>query len=108
LIDALTTREHLVLFARIKGLPEAEIPTLVVAKMKEMDLLDFADKAAGSLSGGNQRKVSMAIATMADPLVVFADEPSTGKWKREGGREGGGKERELSLVGVLSSTFIRD
>jgi len=104
----LTTREHLVLFARIKGLPEAEIPTLVVAKMKEMDLLDFADKAAGSLSGGNQRKVSMAIATMADPLVVFADEPSTGKWKREGGREGGGKERELSLVGVLSSTFIRD
>ncbi len=78
LIDVLTTREHLVLFARIKGLPEARIPALVQAKMKEMDLLDFADKAAGSLSGGNQRKVSMAIATMGDPKVIFADEPSTG------------------------------
>ena len=79
----------------------------MVAKMKEMDLLDFADKAAGSLSGGTQRQVSMALATMADPLVVFADEPSTGAWKREGVREGGGKETELSFVGVLSSTLIR-
>ena len=94
------------LFARIKGLPEAEIPLLVVAKMKEMDLFDFADKAAGSLSGGNQRKVSMAIATMADPLVVFADEPSTGQWKREGGRKGGreGKERFLFCL-ELFETF---
>jgi len=78
LIDVLTTREHLTLFARIKGLPEPSIPALAVAKMKEMDLLDFADKAAGSLSGGNQRKVSMAIATIGDPSVIFADEPSTG------------------------------
>lgn len=73
LIDALTVREHLELFARIKGVPEPRVPGRVRAKMGEMDLLDFADKAAGSLSGGNQRKLSVAIATISDPPVLFLD-----------------------------------
>lgn len=69
--------EHLVLFARIKGVAEAAIPSLVASKLEEMDLKDFADKAAASLSGGNQRKLSVAIATMGEPPVLFLDEPST-------------------------------
>ena len=43
-----------------------------------MDLTDFADKAAGSLSGGNKRKLSVAIAMIGSPSIVFLDEPSTG------------------------------
>ena len=73
LIDALTVREHLELFARIKGVPEPGVSRRVRAKMAEMDLVDFADKAAGSLSGGNQRKLSVAIATISDPPVLFLD-----------------------------------
>ena len=73
LIDALTVREHLELFARIKGVPEPHVGTRVERKMGEMDLGDFADKAAGSLSGGNQRKLSVAIATISDPPVLFLD-----------------------------------
>lgn len=69
--------EHLVLFARIKGVRESLIPGLVSAKVEEMGLSDFADKAAASLSGGNQRKLSVAIATMGEPPVLFLDEPST-------------------------------
>jgi ATP-binding cassette, subfamily A (ABC1), member 3 len=80
LIDALTVREHLELFARIKGIPEPQVAARVAGKMGEMDLVDFADKAAGSLSGGNQRKLSVAIATISDPPVLFLD----GAWSGVG------------------------
>jgi len=73
------------LFARIKGVEPHQIPALVESKMKEMDLVDFHDKTAGSLSGGNQRKLSVAIATVAEPPVLFLDEPSTGETCRGGG-----------------------
>eukprot|EP01039_Chlorochromonas_danica_P018287 gene18287-21954_t len=43
-----------------------------------MDLLDHAGKISSSLSGGNRRKLSVAVATMHDPAVLFLDEPSTG------------------------------
>lgn len=43
-----------------------------------MDLTDFEHKTAASLSGGNKRKLSVAIATIGDPSIVFLDEPSTG------------------------------
>lgn len=36
---------------------------------------------AGELSGGNKRKLSVAIAMIGDPRVVFLDEPSTGDLK---------------------------
>ena len=51
----------------------AQVGARVERKMGEMDLGDFADKAAGSLSGGNQRKLSVAIATISDPPVLFLD-----------------------------------
>lgn len=35
-------------------------------------------RQAGELSGGNKRKLSVAIAMIGDPRVVFLDEPSTG------------------------------
>lgn len=44
----------------------------------QLDLKDFEHKTAGSLSGGNKRKLSVAIATIGEPSIVFLDEPSTG------------------------------
>jgi ATP-binding cassette subfamily A (ABC1) protein 3 len=78
LLDLLTTREHLELFARIKGVPEDRMKEVVDAKLKEMDLVQYANKLAGSLSGGNKRKLSVAIAMIGDPPLIFLDEPSTG------------------------------
>jgi len=78
LIDLLTVREHLELFARIKGVPEASVPSTVARKIAELDLTHFAGKTAGSLSGGNKRKLCVAIALIGDPPLVFLDEPSTG------------------------------
>jgi len=43
-----------------------------------MDLIKFENILAGTLSGGNKRKLSVAIATIGNPPVIFLDEPSTG------------------------------
>ena len=43
-----------------------------------MDLKDFVNVAVNNLSGGNKRKVSVAIAIIGNPPLVFLDEPSTG------------------------------
>lgn len=47
-------------------------------KLEEFDLLKHADKPSFSLSGGNKRKLSVAIAMVGDPPIVILDEPSTG------------------------------
>jgi len=38
----------------------------------------YADKACGAYSGGNKRKLALALALVGEPPVVFLDEPSTG------------------------------
>jgi ATP-binding cassette subfamily A (ABC1) protein 3 len=78
LLDLLSVREHLELYARIKGVPEERVPAIVAAKLKELDLRQYAGKLAGALSGGNKRKLSVAISLIGSPPLVFLDEPSTG------------------------------
>jgi ABC-type multidrug transport system ATPase subunit len=78
LLDLLTVREHLELYARIKSVPDAEVEGVVRTKIEEFDLVDFENKLAGSLSGGNKRKLSVAIALISEPPLVVLDEPSTG------------------------------
>lgn len=43
-----------------------------------MDLEQFVDVSVANLSGGNKRKVSVAIAIIGNPPIVLLDEPSTG------------------------------
>ncbi|GLE02420.1 hypothetical protein PINS_up011258 [Pythium insidiosum] len=78
LIDLLTVREHLELFAQIKGVPRSELASVVQEKMEQLNLTAFENKLAGSLSGGNKRKLSVAIAMIGSPSILFLDEPSTG------------------------------
>lgn len=78
LLELLTVREHLELYGRIKGLEGDDLERVVRGKLEQMDLTDFENKAAGSLSGGNKRKLSVAIAMIGEPSIVFLDEPSTG------------------------------
>ncbi|EAR97153.2 ABC transporter family protein (macronuclear) [Tetrahymena thermophila SB210] len=78
LIENLTAREHLELYAAIKGIPKDLRDRLITQKIKELDLTEFEHKLAGTYSGGNKRKLSVAIAMLGNPPTVFLDEPSTG------------------------------
>ncbi|XP_073045871.1 ABC transporter A family member 1 isoform X1 [Primulina eburnea] len=78
LLEFVTVREHLYLYARIKGVQEYELERVVSEKLVEFDLLKHADKPSYALSGGNKRKLSVAIAMIGDPPIVILDEPSTG------------------------------
>ncbi|KAI6182270.1 ATP-binding cassette sub-family A member 1 [Aphelenchoides bicaudatus] len=74
----LTAREHLVFYARIRGVSEIDIDDTVDWALSQMKLKPYADEIAESYSGGNKRKLSAAIALISDPPVVLLDEPSAG------------------------------
>ncbi|KIK34896.1 hypothetical protein CY34DRAFT_17399 [Suillus luteus UH-Slu-Lm8-n1] len=83
----LTVREHLLIYGRLKGLNRGnELKTNIEALMIATSLHMYADRLASQLSGGNQRKLSLAIALIGNPSVVLIDEFSTGidaKMKRD-------------------------
>lgn len=78
LLEFLTVQEHLELYARIKGVAVNRIKDVVEEKLVEFDLWKHANKPSFTLSGGNKRKLSVAIAMVGDPPIVILDEPSTG------------------------------
>lgn len=78
LTDLLTPTEHLILYAKIKGIPDKLVRSFVDKQLKDMGLVKYAFVRAGNLSGGNKRKLSVAIACIGNPPVVFLDEPSAG------------------------------
>ena len=73
-----TAREHLLTYGRIKGYAGERLTSEVNSMLKKMSLENYSDKLAGDYSGGNKRKLSVAIAMLADPKIVYLDEPSTG------------------------------
>jgi ATP-binding cassette subfamily A (ABC1) protein 3 len=76
--ELLTVREHLALFVAIKGAPAAVRGTLIGALMEAYDLAAYADKRAGTLSGGNKRKLQIALAMVGRPQLCVLDEPCAG------------------------------
>jgi ABC-type multidrug transport system ATPase subunit len=70
--------EHLLFFARLKGIePEYEYERVNQA-ITEVMLQKFRHFRTSSLSGGMKRRLSVAIALVSDPKIIFLDEPSTG------------------------------
>ena len=51
---------------------------LIEALLTACDLLKYRNIPSGKLSGGNRRKLSIAISLVGGPQVVFLDEPSAG------------------------------
>ncbi|VDP94884.1 unnamed protein product [Echinostoma caproni] len=78
LLDLLTGRETLTLYARLRGVPEKELNHVVNQLLIDMSLAPHADKIAGAYSGGNRRKLSTAVALLGQPKVIFLDEPTSG------------------------------
>ncbi|XP_027467992.2 ATP-binding cassette sub-family A member 3-like [Zalophus californianus] len=78
LLDYMTAREILVMYARLWGVPETQITQYVNQLLQSLNLEPYADKFIYTYSGGNKRRLSNAIALMGKPSVIFLDEPSTG------------------------------
>jgi len=74
----LTVEEHLWFYAKIKGIPEDRRETLVEDAIKQLNLSEHREKAAGTLSGGNKRKLSVGMAIIGNPPIILLDEPSAG------------------------------
>ena len=78
IFEHLTVYENLEFFARIKGIKYTLINKLVNSMIKEMSLEEFTDKISGRLSGGNKRKLAVAISLIGNHPIILLDEPSTG------------------------------
>ena len=78
LIERYSVLENLYFFASVKGIKQADIGPVVEAFMKALNIKKYENKLIQHLSGGNRRKVSLAVALLGCPPTVYLDEPSTG------------------------------
>lgn len=80
LFELLTVYEHLAFFYDLKGAnPDPKVKDAQITKLlKGVGVWDKRDSLAYQLSGGNKRKLSVAIALCGDSKFVLLDEPTSG------------------------------
>ena len=74
----LTVEEHLLFYARLKGVSRKNEKGAVDDALARVSLTKFRDRASTGLSGGEKRRLSIAIALIGNGQVIFLDEPTTG------------------------------
>jgi ABC-2 type transport system ATP-binding protein len=76
--DDSTAREELVLQARMYGLGKADAQRRAVRALEAFQLSEYADRKCKTYSGGQRRRVDIALGIIHEPQIVFLDEPTTG------------------------------
>jgi ABC-2 type transport system ATP-binding protein len=76
--DLLTGRENLEMVAELCHFGRREANRRARELLERFDLMDAADRRAGTYSGGMRRRLDLAASLIARPAVVFLDEPTTG------------------------------
>src|SRR6202034_4098468 len=71
-------RQNVAWFARLYGVPRAQRPERVDESLDAMELLDVADRPAGTYSGGMVRRLELAQALVNRPALLVLDEPTVG------------------------------
>lgn len=74
----LTVRENLKLMARIYGFGNEDAVSKAQKMIEDFELSDISKSKAKTLSGGWQRRLSIAMALISDPEILFLDEPTLG------------------------------
>lgn len=78
LIDCMTGVEMLTLFARLRGIPEHQIAAAVDDTLDKLGLARIGHIDSNNYSGGNKRRLSVGMALIGAPEVIFLDEPTSG------------------------------
>lgn len=76
--NALTVYENLKLICGIYGMSKGESETRINDLSNLLALSSVMKKAAGKLSGGYKRRLSIAMALISQPQILFLDEPTLG------------------------------
>jgi len=73
-----TGRENLLLQGRLYGASRSQVAPRAEALAKLLDLGDFADRRVSTYSGGQRRRLDIALGIVHEPAVLFLDEPTSG------------------------------
>ena len=74
----LSVKENLEFICEIYGFCQNQAQQKTVEIMKDLQLSQIANQRAGTLSGGWQRRLSIAMALISEPKILFLDEPTLG------------------------------
>ena len=74
----LTLKENLEFIGNIYGLSKQEIENNIESVFESLELGEVKNQKAKTLSGGWQRRLSIAMALITDPKIIFLDEPTLG------------------------------
>uniref|UniRef100_W4VRK6 Putative lipid exporter abca1 n=1 Tax=Corethrella appendiculata TaxID=1370023 RepID=W4VRK6_9DIPT len=78
LLDNLTGRETLTIFALLRGIPRVDIEPVITRLSYDLNFKKHIDKQIKECSGGTKRKISTALALLGNPSLIYLDEPTTG------------------------------
>src|SRR5689334_18434198 len=76
--DESTAREELVQQGRMYGLSKAVASQRAAKALDAFQLTEYADRKCKTYSGGQRRRVDIALGIIHEPRVVFLDEPTSG------------------------------
>jgi ABC-type multidrug transport system ATPase subunit len=76
--ESLTVEEVLTFAIRLRLPPDADIPALIGRTLEQVKLTHVRKTRVQNLSGGQRKRVSIAVELLADPKLFFLDEPTSG------------------------------
>jgi ABC-2 type transport system ATP-binding protein len=76
--DLLTGRENLEMIGSLYQLKKSDVASRAVSLLDRFGLTEAADRRTSTYSGGMRRKLDLAISLIANPEIIFLDEPTTG------------------------------
>ncbi|MFD0595768.1 ATP-binding cassette domain-containing protein [Catellatospora coxensis] len=106
--DESTGREELVLHARMYGIGKADAQRRAAEALDTFELSEYADRRCKTYSGGQRRRVDIALGIIHSPKVVFLDEPTTGLDPQSRAHMWGEvrKLREMGMTVFLTTHYL--